>query len=141
MVVKYKTDHLRKLLECDATQYLKSYITDEMIEYLEKSEFSFSGIDGEKVVICAGVIPRPPNRGEAWAILDKDSGKYMLPITRAVQSFLRSCPIKRIEASVSVDFKAGHRWAKMLGFDLEAERMLAYEPNGGDCSLYAKVRD
>ena len=41
--------------------------------------------------------------------------------------------------TVDVDFPEAHRWAKMLGFKMEAERMEAYAPDGRACSLYARI--
>ena len=41
--------------------------------------------------------------------------------------------------TVDCEFEQGHRWAKMLGFTMEAERMRAYRPDGGDVALYARV--
>ena len=35
--------------------------------------------------------------------------------------------------------KTRNRWAKLLGFKMEAERMEAYEPDGRSSSLYARI--
>jgi len=56
-----------------------------------------------------------------------------------VKRFLDGCYLHRIEMTVDCDFPQGHRWAKMLGFTMEAERMRGYRPDGGDCALYARL--
>jgi len=40
---------------------------------------------------------------------------------------------------VDVGFKEGHRWIKMLGFELEGY-MKAYRPDGADMLLYARIK-
>jgi RimJ/RimL family protein N-acetyltransferase len=56
-----------------------------------------------------------------------------------VVEFLDNAPYRRIEATVDVGFKQGHRWIKMLGFELEGY-MRAYRPDGADMLLYARVK-
>lgn len=80
-------------------------------------------------------------RGEAWAIIDDDCKKEFLTIHNFAKRFFEICPLKRIEATVDAGFSPGHRWVKMLGFKLEAPLLKSYLPNGGDSSLYAKVRE
>ena len=77
----------------------------------------------------------------AWAYISNAAAKErFLSVHRAVSRFLDMCYLQRIEMTVDCEFEEGHRWARMLGFNMEAERMVAYRPDGGDCSLYARVR-
>ena len=96
-------------------------------------------VDGRPVA-CGGVVPIWAERGMAWAILSQDSGAHMLAITRAARSIIDAAPYFRVEADTPCDFKEGHRWLKLLGFALEAERLRAYRGKGVDCALYARVR-
>lgn len=97
-------------------------------------------LDGRPIA-CAGVIELWPGRGYAWALLDRSSGRHMLPITRAVRGFLDSAPWRRVEMAVDAKFLAGCRWADLLGFVRETPApMRAFAPNGADCFLYARVR-
>lgn len=138
-VVKFTPEHLDRLDEQEATAYLRPYLRPEHVQALAAGQ-SYTALAGERVVACAGVVEHWPGRGEAWAYLDRDCRRHFLAITNAVRRFLDVCPLRRVEAVVDVEFPAGHRWVRALGFALEAPRMAAYRPDGGDCALYARVR-
>lgn len=91
------------------------------------------------VLAVAGVEPQWENRAIAFALLSDDSGTHFPAIHSAVVEFLDNAPYRRIEATVDVGFKQGHRWIKMLGFELEGY-MKAYRPDGADMLLYARIK-
>ena len=86
-----------------------------------------------------GVEPQWENRAIAFALISGAAGPYFWAIHSAVRNFLNSTPYRRIEATVDVGFEQGHRWIKMLGFEIEGY-MKAYRPDGADMLLYARVR-
>lgn len=139
-VVRFKAEHLSQLMEQEATQYLRAYLTPAHIAALEQSPHSMTGLADGRVVICGGVVEYWPNRGEAWAIIDQNCKEHFTAIHNAVKRFFEVCPLRRIEAAVDIGFEAGHRWMRLLGFELEAPVLRAYRPEGGDCSLYARVK-
>jgi len=77
-------------------------------------------------------------RGYCWALLDRDAGPLMLPLTRAIRSLLAASALRRIEMAVDADFEAGRRWAELLGFKPEYKAR-SYFPDGRDAWLYARV--
>ena len=91
------------------------------------------------VVGCLGLIHQWPGRALAWALLAGDAGQCMAGLHRGVLRFLRDCGYRRIETAVDCAFPAGQRWASLLGFRAEG-RMTAYDPDGRDAYLYARVR-
>lgn len=95
---------------------------------------------GARCVGAAGIIEIWPGRATAWALLSKQAAPYMLQATRQVRSVLEMHKTNRIEATVLCDYEMGHKWIRLLGFELEATRMKSYYPNGADVSLYARVR-
>lgn len=140
-VVRFQARHWQDLREQPSIAYLKDSFTDKQVRALEDSRFVFTGINQQgRILVCAGVSEYWPGRAEAWAIIDRDSKKEFIFIHNAVRKFIEACPIRRIEAAVALGFDAGHRWVKLLGFNLEAEKLRAYLPTGEDCSLYAKIK-
>lgn len=92
-----------------------------------------------KVIACAGIIPLWNGRSQAWSVISKDIGPSgMVLLTRAVGRFL-SMQSGRIEMYVIEGFKAGYRWADMLGFRQESVPMIGFFPNGGSAVLFARV--
>ena len=138
-VIPFRAEHIEQVLENAAQQYLKVWLKPGELEALE-GPWAYSGVSDGKVVACAGMVQQWHGRAPAWAYMSALSGKEMLAITRAVKRGFEVCPWDRIEAVVNCEFEAGHRWAKVLGFEMEAERMKKYRPDGGDCALYSRVR-
>ena len=138
-VLTFKAEHLADMALQEAQAYLSTWVKPEMAEALEEHP-SYSGeVDG-RIVVCSGIVPIWMGRAMAWAYLAPDAGQHFLAIHREVKRFLDNCYLQRIEATVDIDFEQGHRWMKLLGFKLEAPCMRAYRPDGGNCSLYARIR-
>lgn len=92
-------------------------------------------------IVCCGAFALSKVRGTCWAIMSSRITPHLFREVHALgKQFLASLPFKRLEAVVATDFAAGHRWVKTLGFQLEAPCMRAYELDGTDCALYAKVK-
>jgi len=102
---------------------------------------AFSGWLGVKCVAAGGVFPQWPGHGIAWLLLSPEAAPEMLRLTRFTKGLFAVQPFRRISITVACDFTAGHRWAKLLGFRLECERMVGYDPAGRDSALYALIRD
>lgn len=109
----------------------------------EEDRYSYTFYDGEsgEIMMCTGVRELWAGRGVAWVLFNQECTEQFILLFRGVKRFLELCPINRIESVVLRDFKAGHRWVKLLGFKLEAECMKSFNPAGQDCSLYARVRN
>jgi len=139
-VVKFEAHHLHSVDLQDGQAYLSSWITPAMADALEETDWAYTLIDGGSVLGCAGVVPMWQGRGTAWAYLSRRAaGAAFIHVHRAVVRFLEACYLQRIEMTVDCDFEQGHRWARLLGFTMEAKTMRAYRPDGGDCSLYSRV--
>lgn len=139
MIVPFKREHMTLMVVQQKQLGLEHLLTKEVLDYLESTE-AYSAIDGTDVLVCAGVVDMAPGRAIAWAYLAGNIGRRMVAVTRAVKKYLQSTGYRRIEMDVDCDFPAAHRWAKMLGFEMECERRKKYTPDGRDCALYAMVR-
>jgi RimJ/RimL family protein N-acetyltransferase len=123
-----------------AQEYL-GHIVNVGVDFTELANHGFAWTaehDGQ-VIAIAGVLPQWENRATAWALIAKSAGEHFKAIHDAVVEFLDRAPFRRIDATVDVGFTQGHRWIKMLGFELEGY-MRAYRPDGADMLLYARVR-
>lgn len=137
-VVPFQADHLEQLPLQDSQMHLSGWVSEEQGIVLEGSP-SYTAIhDGEPIAV-AGILPCWHGRAIAWAFLSDMGANHFISVHRAVKKFLDGCYVHRIEMSVDCDFPEAHRWAEMLGFKMEAERMSAYSPDGRDCALYARV--
>lgn len=85
---------------------------------------------------CGGFFTLWEGRALAWAFLA--GSLSMVAVHRAAVAMLAAHGIRRVEAWVDANFQEGHRWARMLGFNLEG-RMARFSPEGADMDLYARV--
>lgn len=139
-IVPFRAEHFDRLVVQEAQAYLSRWLPSKAnAKALEQTE-AYTGLAGGRVVACAGILPCWEGRAVTWAYLDENAGEHMLALHRAVKRFLDNCDIKRIEATVDCEFPEGHRWARMLGFELECKRMRAYRADGGDSALYVRIR-
>ena len=139
IVVPYTADHLARLNAQPQQMKIGRFLTPEHAIALQ-SHLSFTALEGDTVLACSGVVEIWKGRAIAWAVLSGDLKGKFLPIHRAVQRFLDCAPFDRIEADVDIDFKEGHRWLQKLGFVMENPRARKYRPDGGDSSIYARVK-
>ena len=122
-----------------AQVYLSDWVSEAEGRALEEHPSYTGWVDGVPIV-SAGIVPQWQGRAIAWAYLSQAGAQYMPSVHRAVKRFLDGCYVQRIETSVNCEFEQGHRWARMLGFEMEAECMRAYGADGRDAALYARVR-
>lgn len=94
--------------------------------------------DGERIVLCGGILPIGPKMGVLWAVLSETAGAHMLWLHRATQRFIAINPPRRLEASVEKGFPQGCRWLELMGFAFEGE-MRAYGLDGETHLRFARV--
>ena len=129
-----------KIATQPAQQYLHR-IVDVRADFTELANqgLAWTAESENRILAIAGVEPQWENRAIAFALIAESAGAHFRAIHSAVADFLNRTPFRRIEATVDVGFKQGHRWIKMLGFEIEGY-MKAYRPDGADMLLYARVR-
>lgn len=134
-----KAAHLEALVLQPAQATWRAGMTHDQFQALAATDAAWAVLDGDQVLMCAGVIEAAPGRGEAWALLSERGGRSMVALTRAVRRYMEAAPFRRIEAVVAVNFAPGRRWAKMLGFRFEG-LMAAYLDDGSDAERWARVK-
>lgn len=141
IVVPFKKEHIEPLIDLPQLSFIRKFMTDERIAVHENNGFSFTAISEDGAVLAvAGVMPMWENVAESWAIFAPNIKKYFLSIHKVVSTYLNNISFKRVQMTVDFNFKEGHRWARLLGFKLEAGRLCAYLPDGRDVSMYARIK-
>lgn len=117
------------------------YLTPEYAEILAAPDnYALSAWAGSKCVGGAGIIQVNKFRAIAWALVGRDARPYMRQITAKVKEVIWEHPSQRVEITVDAEFLEGHRWARMLGFTMEAPRMVKHGILGNDETLYARIK-
>lgn len=140
LLEKFRAEHFEALRGEPSVAPLLGHLTSAHLSALESAPYAYSILRDSRVLVCAGVAEYWPGRGEAWAVLSTGLRHDLVRVTKMIRRFLEVCPVRRIEAAVSIEHDAGHRWARLVGFQLEVPLLKSYLPDGRDCSLYSRVR-
>lgn len=138
-VVPYKAEHMKALRLQQAQLCNLNWMPVDQAVQLERV-VAFTALDGDEVLACAGVLELWEGRGAVWAFLSENIGHRMVAVHRAVRRYFDVLDFRRLEAEVAIDFEQGHRWMRLLGFELESPRMRSYFPDGSDAALYVRVK-
>ena len=140
-VVRFNREHLKAMNADPRARGIIDSASDDNLTRLEKNEYSYTAIEGDRVLCCAGLVMLGfEHRYEAWAIVAADARDRFIAIHHLVRTFLKGCPVRRIEATIECEYTAAHRWASSLGFVEEAKCMRGYRFDGQDCALYARIK-
>lgn len=138
--VPFEAAHLQHLVLQPAQQWCRSYLQGAELRTLE-NEWAATLMHDGRPIACVGPALYWENRALVWSFISTAvCQSNFLTIHRLAKAYLAGLPFRRLEAAVDVDFDAGHRWARALGFQLEAACMSAFQLDGRDCALYARVR-
>jgi len=136
-VEPYEPEHLATMRIQNAQRNVLPTLHDQvgMLESLP----AVTIFDGDITVACVGAFEFWPGRAMVWSYLSEDARSRLLGLTRIIRRLMEHYDRRRLECEVAFDFAEGHRWARLLGFEVDAPRMRSYFPDGGDCTLYSKV--
>ena len=138
-IIPFEPKHFSEISLQDEQAYLAGWVTPAQAEELTNYT-SLTAMSSGKVKAIAGIFPVWAGRSLAWSYLSDMGPKVFLKVHHAIKRQLDIEDSKRIEMTVDCDMVTGHRWARLLGFKMEAECMTAYGPGGRDCSLYARIK-
>jgi len=119
-----------------------------LFDYLKETDFICLETDTAititqdgRNVFCGGCTTMWQGRGLMWCYFGIIDPKDFIKIHHIIHSFLSVLDFNRIEMYVDYDFKNGHRWAKALGFTVEAPRMRKFALDGKDQTMYSWIRE
>lgn len=138
-VKKLTRELLDELLEAAGLSE-RQFFPEEAIPALlaQKHSYAFVTAYGQ-VIFCCGALEWWENRAEGWGLFHPNASKHMIEIHKIVKAWMAKGYFERLEATVELDFKRGHQWARMLGFTKEAPVLARYR-QGQDYALYAFIR-
>lgn len=138
-VIPFKAEHFWAIDVQPAQAYVRNIAPPHQVEALETYD-SYTVVNGDQLLCCFGFVEVTPMRAIMWGYLSATCGKYMAALTRIARRLIAALPYRRVEIEVDCEFEQGHRWARIMGFELEVERLRCWRQDGGDSALYAVVR-
>lgn len=142
--IPYRPEHLAQIALQPAQRAASAVIKEGYAESLAVPGMAWSASnESGEILGCAGMVPQWEGRVIAWALLGVAIPKRAWPtiakkIAREFNAALADHGRHRVEITVPVNFGAGCRLARLLGFEIEG-RLRAYAPDGSDHFLYAKI--
>jgi hypothetical protein len=87
---------------------------------------------------AAGIGMHWQGRGEVWALLSPNAGRYMLPLALRMKKVLFHEKIRRMEYVIKEGNHCSMRLARLLGFEYEGNVYL-YFPDGANGVRYVRI--
>lgn len=137
-VVEFHPSHLAAMDVQPGQAYALESI-DEMDMAVLSGPGAYTVLSDDRPIICGGVLEIVPWRGLAWSFIAANLGPAFIHAHRVAKRVIESAPFPRIEMEVDCEFEEGHRWARLLGFELESPRLRKYGFGGRDVAMYARV--
>jgi hypothetical protein len=140
-VVNFKREYLQRLHEKKVTASVG--LTSAQLGWYESHPWTIALLIDNEPMLCGGIFPHWPGRGEAWAVVSEHAKEHVPAVHRAALRLigLAQASLVRIDAVVAFGHSEARRWVGHLGFTLEAPRLARYFPDGTDGVLYARVRE
>lgn len=136
--IPFQADHAERIRLQPCQHEGASYADRRHYEDLARTA-AFTVVDGDEVLMCAGVLQVWPGRFVCWSMLAEGIGTRMVSCVRHALRFLALQPAGRYEMDVEFGHDEGERMARALGFKLETPRLKSFYPNGGDGVMYVRV--
>lgn len=136
--VPFKAEHARAMRVQPRQAAWRDTAPDAHFRALEQRA-SVTILDGDEVLMCGGSIEIWPGRKILWALLAEGIGTRMTVCTRITRRFVRAEFNGRMELDVERDHAEGHRFARLLGFEKETDRLVSFYTGGLDGTMYVKV--
>lgn len=115
---------------------------EEYLQMLKATSIAYSGIlPNGKIVGSAGVRNITATTYEGWALLTEEAAGQGKSIVKAVELFIQNMfktgGAGRFQATVNMNFKEGHKFAKILKF--KPEGILKNYDQGCDYMMYGRT--
>lgn len=111
----------------------------------ERGGPAYTGIAGEVILGCAGVVIVWQGMGSVWMTLSEEAALYRIWMTRTVKrclaDIMRAYDLHRLEAVVRADNERNQRWIEALGFAREGGTARAYTQDRQDAVRYELIAD
>lgn len=135
--------HMRALGIADSVDGINAteMLSDTDCKMLERTDaWTLFNSEGD-VVACGGTIRQWRGRHTAWMYITPLAARCMVKLTRLVQQVLEETA-GRIEMTVREDFAPGHRWARLLGFEVENPPgvLKRFGPDGENHVAYVRIQ-
>jgi hypothetical protein len=140
MIVPFKAQHMVDF-EVQSMQAAEASILTQQEAMALENTTAYSLFEEGRILACFGMIEVWAGRSIGWSYVSQHIGRRYVKLHRAALRVIDMCEWRRLETYVDVDFAEGHRWARMLGFQLEIDRMRNFRPYGmGDSAMYVRIR-
>lgn len=139
-IIPFRAEHLV------AFQNRDTPVREELMLAIQKERGgpAYTGVAGEVILGCAGVIILWSGVGAAWMVLSDTAALYRIWLTRTVRramaDVMRAYGLHRLEALVIADSERNQKWIEALGFRPEGGTAHAYTQDRQDAVRYELVR-
>lgn len=142
-VIPFEPEHIYGMEPLMQDPIIKEMcLNKQYLNSLKKLGPCYTGFSKDNLLLgAAGVRQVNAKTYEAWALLSKNAAKYSKGIIKAIELFIKNMfegdVADRFQATVRMNFAAGHRFARVFKF--VPEGILKNYAYGEDYMLYARI--
>jgi hypothetical protein len=139
VLVPFQIDHLRQV---KARAPLELGVCLQRVDALMLLGPAYTGMVGDQVLGCAGIVRLWPGVGEAWTIFSDEVCRHPLWLQKAVKTVIGTTmltlSLSRLQAVARADSERNCRWLQSLGFTWEGN-MPKFGSDGATYARYARI--
>jgi len=100
----------------------------------------WTGIVGNEVIGCGGIIQVQENSGEAWALFGSDFKNHFRRVIPVIRRQVAVAKVMRVSALIDRDFERAERFIEWVGLQYEGT-LRRSGTHGQDQKIYARIRE
>ena len=138
--VPFEPHHVETLVLQPWQESSYAAMTPELLEDLALGP-SYSLINNGVTLGCGGILHKWGSVALCWTWISEMGPKNFIRFHREAVECVETAleHYDRLELYVKAGFTEGHRWAKILGFQLEVPNMKKALQDGSDAALFVRI--
>jgi len=142
-IVDFKYEHLKGFVGRKEDQERMIFQDPEGFRQIVNKSVAYSVFDGDKLVVCGGVMFLRSGFGEAWFLSTPLIKKYTRQVLKLslyyLDMIIDKYDLYRVQATPRINWPSGYKFVERLGFKREGI-MRKYGLNKKDCYMYGRIK-
>ena len=115
-------------------------LQESAVDTDDGTECAWTGMVGDKVIGCGGIIRVQEHIGEAWTLLSDDFKRHAHRAAPVIKKQAAIAKVARVYALIDAGFERAERFIEWTGFQYEGTLRKA-GTHGQDQKIYARIRE
>ena len=115
-------------------------LKENAVDTDDDTRCAWTGVVGDEIIGCGGIIRIQDNIGEAWTLLSNNFKKYAHRVAPVIRKQAAIAKVVRVYALIDEGFERAERFIKWTGFQYEGT-LRKSGPYGQNQKIYSRIRE